>query len=70
MVRKWVGGGLKPLGEMLEREEETHEGERAAVLREIFMRSTREVRPPPLSSPLTCQGGPPIPGCLVAIIGA
>lgn len=53
MVRKWVGGGLKPLGEMLEREEETHEGERAAVLREIFMRSTREVRPPPPFPPLS-----------------
>ncbi|KAK4332827.1 Transcription initiation factor TFIID subunit 6 [Rhodotorula toruloides] len=35
-VREWIGGGLKPLGEMIEREDETYEGERQDVVREIF----------------------------------
>lgn len=37
-VREWIGGGLKALGELLEREEETYEGERNEVVREIFVR--------------------------------
>lgn len=36
-VREWIGGGLKPLGEIIEREEETYEGERAEVVREVFV---------------------------------
>lgn len=36
-VREWIGGGLKPLGEMIEREDETYEGERQDVVREIFV---------------------------------
>lgn len=36
-VREWIGGGLKPLGEMIEREDETYEGERAEVVREVFV---------------------------------
>lgn len=36
-VREWIGGGLKPLGEMIEREDETYEGERAEVIREVFV---------------------------------
>ncbi|GAA5848676.1 hypothetical protein JCM8547_004593 [Rhodosporidiobolus lusitaniae] len=35
-IREWVGGGLKALGEMVEREEESYEGERAGLVREVF----------------------------------
>lgn len=39
-VRDWVGGGLKALGETLEAEEEAEEGERAEVVREVFVSSS------------------------------
>ncbi|GJN88539.1 hypothetical protein Rhopal_001505-T1 [Rhodotorula paludigena] len=35
-VREWIGGGLKALGELVEREDETYDGERAEVVREVF----------------------------------
>ncbi|GAA5830372.1 hypothetical protein JCM11251_001326 [Rhodosporidiobolus azoricus] len=35
-IKEWVGEGLKALGEMIEREEEGYEGERANVVREVF----------------------------------
>ena len=38
-VRDWIGGGLKALGETLEAEEEAEDGERAEVVREIFVSS-------------------------------
>jgi len=37
-VREWVGGGLKALGEMIEGEEETYDGERGELVREVFVR--------------------------------
>lgn len=39
-IRDWIGGGLKPLGTMIEEEEETFEGEKKEVVREIFVRPT------------------------------
>lgn len=36
-MREWVGNGLKAIGEMLEAEEESEPGERADVVREIFV---------------------------------
>lgn len=36
-VREWVGPGLKSLGELVEREPETDEGERAETVREILV---------------------------------
>jgi transcription initiation factor TFIID subunit 6 len=36
-VREWVGKGLKALGEMIEREQESEEGEREDVVREVFV---------------------------------
>ncbi|GAA5947203.1 hypothetical protein JCM3765_001573 [Sporobolomyces pararoseus] len=35
-IRDWIGGGLKTLGEMLESEEESYQGEREEVVREIY----------------------------------
>ncbi|KAL8286162.1 hypothetical protein RQP46_004650 [Phenoliferia psychrophenolica] len=35
-VREWVGSGLKTIGELMEREEESEEGERAEAVREIL----------------------------------
>lgn len=36
-VREWLGGGLKALGDTLEAEEESEAGERAEVVREVFV---------------------------------
>ena len=36
-IREWLGGGLKSLGEVLEREQETEEGEREQVVKEVFV---------------------------------
>lgn len=36
-MRDWVGGGLKSLGEMMEREEEGEEGERDMVVGEVLV---------------------------------
>lgn len=36
-MREWVGGGLKALGEMCEREEETEEGELKMVVAEVVV---------------------------------
>lgn len=40
-VREWLGGGLKALGETLEGEEESEAGERAEVVREVFVSRSR-----------------------------
>lgn len=45
-VRDWVGGGLKALGEMLEGEEESETGERAEVVREVFVSRSFRLVPP------------------------
>lgn len=37
-IRDWIGGGLRTLGEMLGGEEESYEGERDEVVREIYVR--------------------------------
>lgn len=37
-VREWVGGGLKSLGEMMEREAEGEDGERDMVVGEVLVR--------------------------------
>ncbi|KWU44951.1 TAF-domain-containing protein [Rhodotorula sp. JG-1b] len=57
-VREWIGGGLKPLGEMIEREEETYEGERAEVVREVFNVLRSSVLP---STTTTTTAAPPPP---------
>ncbi|TKA56173.1 hypothetical protein B0A53_01463 [Rhodotorula sp. CCFEE 5036] len=57
-VREWIGGGLKPLGEIIEREEETYEGERAEVVREVFNVLRSSVLPSP---PSTTAAPPPPP---------
>ncbi|GAA5853117.1 hypothetical protein JCM9279_000863 [Rhodotorula babjevae] len=51
-VREWVGGGLKALGEMIEGEEETYEGERGELVREVFnvLRASLLPQPPSSSS--------------------
>lgn len=36
-VRDWIGGGLKALGEMMEKEEEGEEGERDDVASEVLV---------------------------------
>lgn len=38
-VREWIGGGLKALGEMIEKEEEGEEGERDDLANEVLVRS-------------------------------
>lgn len=37
VVREWIGGGLKALGEMMEAEEEGEEGEREGVVKEVLV---------------------------------
>ncbi|GAA6062479.1 hypothetical protein JCM10212_000015 [Sporobolomyces blumeae] len=60
-IREWIGGGLKTLGELIEGEEETFEGEKGEVVREIFNVLRASLLPSPnlatsSSSPTT---GPP-----------
>ncbi|CEQ39944.1 SPOSA6832_01503 [Sporobolomyces salmonicolor] len=50
-VRDWIGGGLKALGEMIEAEEETYEGERAEVVREVFNVLRASLLPLPTRAP-------------------
>lgn len=52
-MREWIGGGLKPLGEMIEREDETYEGERAEVVREVFVSHPPAVVFPPQTCSLS-----------------
>ncbi|BGP13896.1 hypothetical protein JCM10213_002536 [Rhodosporidiobolus nylandii] len=49
-IREWIGGGLKPLGELMEREEESYEGEREKVVKEVFGVLTSSLPPLPPSS--------------------
>ncbi|BGP46056.1 histone H4-like TAF Taf6, SAGA complex subunit [Rhodotorula kratochvilovae] len=49
-VREWVGGGLKALGEMIEVEDETYDGERAELVREVFNVLRASLLPLPSSS--------------------
>lgn len=46
-VREWVGGGLKVLGELMEREQEDEDGERKMVVDEVLVSSDQR-------SPLFC----------------
>ncbi|GAA5859194.1 hypothetical protein JCM1840_003795 [Sporobolomyces johnsonii] len=50
-VRDWIGGGLKALGEMIEAEDETYEGERAEVVREVFNVLRASLLPLPSRAP-------------------
>ncbi|GAA5862272.1 hypothetical protein JCM3774_004844 [Rhodotorula dairenensis] len=71
-VREWVGGGLKPLGEMIEREEETYDGERAEVVREVFnvlRASVLPLSPPTAASRATGQASAPPHATLVERYG-
>lgn len=60
-VREWIGGGLKPLGEMIEREDETYEGERAEVIREVFNVLRSSVLPSAATTTTTAVPPPPPP---------
>ncbi|KAK4704303.1 transcription initiation factor TFIID subunit 6, partial [Phenoliferia sp. Uapishka_3] len=44
-VREWIGGGLKTLGELMEREEEIEEGERSEVVRQVLAVLTSSLLP-------------------------